>query len=129
MLSIYRTLLIIVLTTPAVIAESRWELHYDRPANEWVEALPIGNGRMGAMVFGGVTEERLQLNESSVWTGGPHSYAHRGAAKHLPEIRRLLFAGKQREAEKLAARTFMSVPLRQQFYQPVVTSFFQLLLS
>jgi alpha-L-fucosidase 2 len=112
-------LLTVVLSGAMVVAENRWELQYDQPAKEWVEALPVGNGRMGAMVFGGVAGERLQLNESSVWTGGPHSYAHPGAAKHLPEIRRLLFAGKQREAEELAEREFMSVPLRQQFYQPM----------
>jgi alpha-L-fucosidase 2 len=112
-------LLTIVLSAAVMVAESRWELHYDQPAEQWVEALPVGNGRMGAMVFGGVADERLQLNESSVWTGGPHNYAHPGAAKHLPEIRRLLFAGKQREAEELAEREFMSVPLRQQFYQPM----------
>lgn len=112
-------LLTSLLSAAVMVAESRWELHYDQPAKEWVEALPVGNGRMGAMVFGGVADERLQLNESSVWTGGPHNYAHPGVAKHLPEIRRLLFAGKQREAEELAEREFMSVPLRQQFYQPM----------
>lgn len=112
-------LLAIVQFAAAVVAEGRWELHYDQPAKEWVEALPVGNGRMGAMVFGGIADERLQLNESSVWTGGPHNYAHPGAVKHLPEIRRLLFAGKQREAEELAEREFMSIPLRQHFYQPM----------
>ncbi len=103
----------------AAAGDSRWTLHYDQPATEWVEALPVGNGRMGAMVFGRIGEERIQLNEDSVWTGGPHDYAHPGASKHLAEIRRLLFAGKQREAEDLAGREFMSQPLRQQFYQPM----------
>ncbi|MGL4513606.1 MAG: glycoside hydrolase family 95 protein [Lacipirellulaceae bacterium] len=99
--------------------EGRWVLRYDRPAGEWVEALPIGNGRMGAMVFGGAAEERLQLNEANVWTGGPHRYARRGASAHLAEVRRLLFAGEQEAADGLAAREFMSTPLYQQFYQPM----------
>lgn len=94
------------------------KLWYDQPASKWTEALPVGNGRMGAMVFSGVEEERIQFNEETLWTGSPHSYAHPGAVKHLPEIRRLLFAGKQKEAEELALREFMSVPLRQCSYQP-----------
>lgn len=93
-------------------------LRYDEPASKWEEALPIGNGRLGAMVFGGVTEERIQFNEDTLWTGRPHDYAHEGAARHLPELRELLFQGKQREAERLAGEVFMSVPLRQKAYQP-----------
>ncbi|MEO2003246.1 MAG: glycoside hydrolase family 95 protein [Candidatus Poribacteria bacterium] len=94
-------------------------LRYDTPADEWVEALPIGNGRLGAMVFGRTATERLQFNEDTVWAGGPHDYSHEGAAEHLPEIRRLLSEGKQREADDLASREFMSVPLGQMPYQPV----------
>lgn len=95
-----------------------WILWYDRPAKDWSEALPVGNGIMGAMVFGGVPEEHIQFNEHTIWTGQPRSYAHPGAVKALPEIRRLLFEGKQKEAEKLAMDEFMSVPLRQTAYQP-----------
>ena len=91
---------------------------YRQPANEWVEALPIGNGRLGAMVFGGVEQERLQFNEDTLWTGGPHEYQHEGAAKFLPEIRRLLAEGKQGEAQNLAMKEFMSMPLHQRAYQP-----------
>jgi alpha-L-fucosidase 2 len=93
------------------------KLWYDRPAAAWVEALPIGNGRLGAMVFGGVREERLQFNENTVWTGQPHEYQHEGAVKFLPQIRQLLFDGRQSEAEALAMKEFMSVPLRQKIYQ------------
>ncbi len=93
-------------------------LWYRRPATDWTEALPVGNGRLGAMVFGGTTSERIQFNESTLWIGEPHDYSHSGAAKCLPEIRRLLFEGKQKEAETLAMREFMSVPLRQMPYQP-----------
>ncbi|WP_428305758.1 glycoside hydrolase family 95 protein [Lacipirellula sp.] len=94
-------------------------LWYDAPAERWTEALPIGNGRLGAMVFGGIAEERLQLNEDTLWTGGPHCYDHPGAAETLPELRKLLFAGRQREAEALAMERFMSLPLRQRAYQPL----------
>ncbi len=94
------------------------KLWYTKPATQWVEALPIGNGRLGAMVFGGLAEERLQFNDDTLWTGAPHEYHHAGASKHLPLIRRLLAEGRQREAEELAMREFMSVPLRQKAYQP-----------
>ena len=70
------------------------------------------------MVFGKTDTERLQFNEDTLWNGAPHDYAHEGAKDVLPEIRRLLFEGKQREAEKLAMEKFMSVPLRQRAYQP-----------
>ena len=92
-------------------------LWYRQPARLWVEALPVGNGRMGAMVFGGIAHERIQFNEQTVWTGEPHDYAHRGAYRSLAEIRELLWAGKQKEAEDLAMREFMSEPLRQKAYQ------------
>jgi len=93
-------------------------LWYDEPAERWVEALPVGNGRLGAMVFGRVTQERIQINEDTLWTGQPQDYQHAGAKAWLPEIRRLLFAGEQREAEQLAMQHFMSSPLRQEAYQP-----------
>jgi alpha-L-fucosidase 2 len=93
-------------------------LWYDKPAGKWVEALPVGNGRLGAMVFGGAEEEHLQFNENTLWTGRPHEYHHAGAAVFLPAIRQLLAEGKQRQAEKLAMKEFMSVPLRQKAYQP-----------
>jgi alpha-L-fucosidase 2 len=93
-------------------------LWYRQPAVNWVEALPVGNGRLGAMVFGGLAQERIQFNEDTVWTGGPHDYQHEGAVKFLPELRRLLAEGKQKEAHELGMKEFMSVPLRQKAYQP-----------
>lgn len=93
-------------------------LWYAAPAQKWTEALPIGNGRLGAMVFGRTDRERIQVNEDTLWAGSPHDYSHPGAAQFLPEIRRLLFEGKQEEATALAAERFMSVPLRQMPYQP-----------
>ncbi|MHC4322824.1 MAG: glycoside hydrolase family 95 protein [Planctomycetota bacterium] len=97
---------------------SGMKLWYQQPAEEWVQALPVGNGRLGAMIFGGTAGERLQFNEDTLWTGRPHEYQHGGAVAHLPVVRKLLFEGKQREAEKLAAEQMMSVPLRQEKYQP-----------
>ncbi|MEY4387317.1 MAG: hypothetical protein RLY20_2600 [Verrucomicrobiota bacterium] len=93
-------------------------LWYQQPATKWVEALPVGNGRLGAMVFGGAPDERIQFNESTLWTGEPRDYSHPGASNHLAAIRQLLFDGKQKEAEALAMKEFMSVPLRQMAYQP-----------
>lgn len=102
----------------SAFADASGRLWYIRPAVQWVEALPVGNGRIGAMVFGGVEKERLQFNEDTLWTGKPHGYHREGAATHLGEIRKLLTQGKQRDAEDLAAREFMSQPLNQQKYQP-----------
>ncbi len=93
-------------------------LWYQQPATEWTQALPIGNGRLGAMVFGGTAEEHLQFNEDTLWSGQPHEYQHEGAVKFLSQIRQLLAEGRQKEAEDLATREFMSVPLRQMAYQP-----------
>jgi len=93
-------------------------LWYTQPAAKWTEALPIGNGRMGAMVFGGTASERIQFNEDTLWTGQPHDYARPDAATHLAEIRRLINAGKAKEAEQLVRSSFLSVPLRQKAYQP-----------
>jgi alpha-L-fucosidase 2 len=93
------------------------ELWYDRPARVWVEALPVGNGRLGAMVFGGITTERIQFNESTLWAGEPHTYDHEGASDVLDTLRALLFAGKQKTADSLASARVMSIPLAQRAYQ------------
>ncbi|WP_168567163.1 glycoside hydrolase family 95 protein [Crateriforma spongiae] len=98
--------------------ESPWTLRYDEPAKSWNDALPVGNGSMGGMVFGGVTHDRVQFNHDTLWAGRPRSYAHADAVQYLSEIRQLLFDGKQAEAEKLASAHFMSQPLRQAPYQP-----------
>ena len=68
---------------------------------------PIGNGRLGAMVFGGVENEQLQFNEETLWSGEPRTYSRPGAYRYLDSIRQLLFAGKQKEAEALAEKEFM----------------------
>ncbi|HIE26603.1 TPA: glycoside hydrolase family 95 protein [Candidatus Poribacteria bacterium] len=84
-------------------------LWYRQPAKEWVEALPIGNGRLGAMVFGGIQRERIQLNEDSLWSGKLIERDKPGAAKYLPAARRLLFEGKYAEAEKLVEEKIMGL--------------------
>src|SRR6266568_4777217 len=98
---------ILLFAWPALAADSKLTLWYTQPAEKWTEALPIGNGRLGGMVFGGITNEHLQFNESTLWTGQPHEYQHEGAAKLLPQIRKLLFEGKQQQAEDLAMKEFM----------------------
>ncbi len=85
------------------------KLWYEQPAQKWVEALPIGNGRIGAMVFGGVEEDRIQFNEETLWTGEPRDYNRKGAYKYLDTIRQLLFQGKQKQAEDLAGKEFMGL--------------------
>ena len=78
--------------------QSTNRLFYNEPAENWTDALPIGNGRLGAMIYGGVQQEHIQFNEETLWTGEPHDYSHKGASKYLAEIRQLLSDGKQREA-------------------------------
>jgi alpha-L-fucosidase 2 len=94
-------------------------LWYHQPAKEWVEALPIGNGRLAAMVFGGVDKERLQLNEDTLWAGGPYDPANPDALQALPVVRQLIFDGKYREAHALVAEKMLAKPVRQMPFQPV----------
>src|SRR3972149_6600164 len=83
------------------ITEEPLMLWYKRQARQWVEALAIGNGRLGAMVFGGVENERIQLNEDTLWGGGPYDPNNPQALAALPEARRLISEGKYREASGL----------------------------
>jgi alpha-L-fucosidase 2 len=94
-------------------------LWYDKPASQWVEAAPIGNGRIGAMVYGGVPLERLQLNEDTLYAGGPYDPNNRGALQALPEARRLIFEGKYQQAHDLVGARMMATPIKQMPYQPV----------
>jgi alpha-L-fucosidase 2 len=94
-------------------------LWYDRPAREWTEALPVGNGRLGAMVFGDAAAERLQLNEDTLYGGGPHDPNNPEARAALPEARRLIFAGRYREAHDLIEQKMMARPIKQMPYQPI----------
>lgn len=98
--------------TSAALAEStasalkNWRLWYRQPAQRWLDALPVGNGRLGAMVFGGFSKERVALNEATVWSGSPNaSNVNSATLEYLPEMRRLLFEGKYFEANALCAKT------------------------
>jgi alpha-L-fucosidase 2 len=94
-------------------------LWYRQPAKKWLDALPIGNGYMGAMVFGGLSQERIALNESSFWSGRPHDYNDTNAFQYFPQIRDLVFAGQFQAAEKMADDHFWGIPKAQQAYEPI----------
>jgi alpha-L-fucosidase 2 len=93
------------------------ELWYRQPAESWTEALPLGNGRIGAMVFGGVAEERIQLNEETIWAGGPWPEHKESLAPVLAQARKLMFAGRPAEAQNLIAGSFMAPGEGRRSYQ------------
>jgi alpha-L-fucosidase 2 len=95
------------------------KLWYDRPAAAWIEALPIGNGRLGAMVFGDPSRERFQLNENTVWAGSPYRNDNPKARAALPEVQRLLFSGKYVEARNLVDSAFITKVAHDMPYQTV----------
>jgi alpha-L-fucosidase 2 len=94
------------------------KLWYDKPASNWNEALPIGNGRLGAMVYGDPANEKIQLNEETFWSGGPSRNDNPDALKALPEVRQLIFDGKYHEAEKMVNEN-MVTGLHGSMYQVV----------
>ena len=105
---------------PEVRAVDDLALWYDEPAGaDWLRALPVGNGRLGAMVFGNVDTERLQLNEDTVWAGRPHDYSNPRGAGALPDIRRMVFANQWGPAQDLINQTMLGNPVGQLAYQPV----------
>lgn len=108
----------LALSTALAGVSDEHRLWYRQPAASWSQALPVGNGRLGAMVFSDPVHERLQLNESSIWSGQPGDYDRVGAHRHLPEVRRLFFAGQILEAEAIVKREFLGErPLGA--YQPL----------
>lgn len=92
-------------------------LWYEAPAVEWEEALPLGNGRMGAMVYGGVAKEQIQVNEESIWYGAKKNRANEDSIKYLPKIRELLFEGRIEEAEQLMKWSMSGCPKSMPCYQ------------
>ena len=95
-------------------------LWYRKPATKWeTEALPVGNGRLAAMVFGGIDHERIQFNEETVWDGVPTDYTNPEALEALPQVQRLLFEGKNVEAKNLASKKMMGRPHKVKSYQPL----------
>ena len=95
------------------------KLWYDTPAEQWVEALPIGNGRLGAMVYGDPVHEELQLNEETVWGGSPHNNVNPLAKDHLDEIRSLIFEGKNAQAQELCGKYISAQQANGMPYQTV----------
>lgn len=92
-------------------------LWYQKPAEAWTDALPVGNGKLGAMVFGGIARERIQLNEETLWDGGPRDTNNPKALDALPKVQQLLFEDKNEEATTLASETMLGVPERIKSYQ------------
>lgn len=92
-------------------------LWYQKPAEKWTDALPVGNGGLGAMVFGGVARERIQFNEETLWDGGPRDTTNPKALAALPKVQQLLFEDKNDEATKLAGETMLGIPERIKSYQ------------
>ncbi|MBR5107452.1 MAG: glycoside hydrolase family 95 protein [Bacteroidales bacterium] len=100
---------------PAQVAGDQERLWYDAPAGRWLEALPLGNGQMAAMVFGGISDESIQLNESTFWSGSPHDNNSKTSLEHLDEVRQLIYAGREEEAEALINKEFIPGPHGQRF--------------
>src|ERR1035441_4728536 len=93
------------------------KLWYRQPAQQWTQALPVGNGRLAAMVFGDGRKEHIQLNEETGWSGDKRDRSNPDASKSVPEIRRLLQEGHPAEAQALADRTMISIPRALPVYQ------------
>lgn len=95
------------------------QIWFSKPAQNWNEALPIGNGRLGAMIFGGTAIDRFQLNDDSVWSGGMQQRVNPDARTHLKEIRGYLRNGDIEKAEKWAQLTLTGVPDGERHYEPL----------
>ncbi len=104
---------------PEPAAARPLSLWYQQPAQKWTEAIPLGNGRISAMVFGGIGQERLQLNEGTLWAGGPYDPVNPQAKEALPQVRELINAGKYREAAGLVKNRVLAKPVSQMPYQTV----------
>ncbi len=94
-------------------------LWYREPATAWTSALPVGNGRQGAMMFGGIDSEAICLNECDLWSGGPYSPENPSAPEALSQVRQLLFENRFREAESLISQRMMGKPSTEASYQPI----------
>ena len=105
-------------TTQTREASGALTLWYTQPATEWTKALPIGNGRLGAMVYGGIEQEHLQLNEDTLWSGGPHGYDNADAYQHLATVREQIEQGEYLDAEATAQK-MLGRPKFQQAYLPL----------
>ena len=111
---ILSTLFICAFTSIAVNAQQH-KLWYSKPASHWLEALPIGNSHLGAMVYGGTDTEQIQLNEETFWSGSPHENNNPSAKVAIKEVRKLIFAGQEEKADSIIGRTFFKGPHGQKF--------------
>ena len=121
--TIWQTLLVVLILLAALCSTSAYaanthRLWYDRPAQLWTEALPIGNGRLGGMVFGTVANDRIQLNEETIWAGRPNNNANPEAREYLPRVRQLVWEGKYKEAQDMATQHIQSNTNHGMPYQP-----------
>ncbi|MBO4606753.1 MAG: glycoside hydrolase family 95 protein [Prevotella sp.] len=119
----WQTLLVLLILLAALYsapanAANEHKLWYDRPAQLWTEALPIGNGHLGGMVFGTVANDRIQLNEETIWAGRPNNNANPEARVYLPRVRQLVWEGKYKEAQDLATQHIQSNTNHGMPYQP-----------
>ncbi|MGV3601358.1 MAG: glycoside hydrolase family 95 protein [Dyadobacter fermentans] len=111
---------LLLISNAGFAQQSPLKLWYNTPSGDtWENALPVGNGRLGGMVYGNVSDEIIQLNESTFWSGGPNRNDNPAALAALPEIRRLVFEGKQKEAEKLANQAIITKKSHGQMYLPI----------
>jgi alpha-L-fucosidase 2 len=120
--SLFLLLLFISILTQSCNRKKELEQHditiwFSQPAEKWVEAIPVGNGRLGAMIFGGTHSEHIQLNEESLWTGGPVDRSNPEALENLSKVRQLLFKGKYAEGDQLAQEKIMGIDGIRHSYQ------------
>jgi alpha-L-fucosidase 2 len=115
----FATALFLSMTVLAADSTNSLTLWYRQPATNWTGALPVGNGRLGAMVFGGVEREHLQLNEDTLYAGAPYDADNTNAFAALPEVRRLVFAGRFDDAASMIGNKMMGIPIKQMPYETV----------
>ncbi len=116
---IFKPFIVGVLALSSLVSMAQeHKLWYDRPAQVWTEALPLGNGRLGAMVYGNPASEQIQLNEETLWAGRPNNNANPEALEWIPKIRQLVFEGKYREAQDMATAHVKSPTNQGMPYQP-----------
>ena len=112
---LFSSLLWLAMAVGVYAEEHVQKLWYDKPATQWLEALPVGNSHLGAMVYGGADTEQIQLNEETFWTGSPYSNNSAEAKDHLQEVRQLIFEGHEKEAHALLDKHFVKGPHGMRF--------------
>ena len=110
-----KLLVLLSLVCSLPLAAQNYKLWYDKPASRWLEALPIGNSQLGAMIYGGTDTEEIQLNEETFWSGSPHDNDSPAAKEHLQEVRDSIFAGKEEAAHKIIDQYFFRGPHGMRF--------------